>query len=495
MGMFGGRDKKREPETVQEAPKKEAASWDDGQLAALPKNATFFDALRTDAFMNHNTVENFVEFWAALRMKGSDDKWRVMHYMVYDLDQADGKFVTEQTSKHDVSFPEAVAIIAKQEYIAEKMMTHKEVDLAATYPPEKFPELRVHFFELEHYKRGANIEGIAFDDMNQPYRRVEGRVFSTATFKRSEVVKSILAIEQAGNVPSVQAKIEGGILSDIFATASDRTASFDNILKIGQVLSTMDEYVANVGAFYLSIQRAINRDDKFDRIEGLQPEEKADVLSRAEGLTPVRKNDAKPFPKIIDGLIPQMNSQLEAAKNLGVHVEPFQKFTAECELYANLLYASQNLAKLEKGFVSVNNSDSNLITQIRESVDKAQRKFLDLGGTQEQMDKLKAWVANPKKDPIPNWLPGFLTRYYEARGKVMQKVQDRQAGVTQVNTMSVDVKPPVTDQYNEAAKPSAPAAPSLLEPSNDNKGSQGPDFDKFKNVMGSNRPKPTGGQP
>ena len=497
MGMFGGRDKKREPESVQEAPpKKEAATWDDGMLSALPKSANFFDALRTDAFMNHNTVENFVEFWAALKVNEAEDKWRVMHYMIYDLDQKDGKFVSEQTTKHDVSFPEAIAAIAKQEYIAEKMMTHKELDLAATYAPEKFPELKVHFFDLEHYKRGANIEGIAFDDMNQPYRRVEGRIFANATFKRSEVVKSILAIEQAKDVPSVNAKIEGGILSDIFATASDRAASFDNILKIGQVLSAMDEFASQVGAFYLSIQRAINKDDKFDRIEGLQPEEKAEVLSHAEGLTPVRKNDAKPFPKIIENLIPQMNAQLETAKSLGVHVEPFQKFAAECELYANLLYASQNLAKLEKGFVSVNNSDSNLITQIRESVDKAQRKFLDLGGTQEQMDKLKAWVANPKKDPIPNWLPGFLTRYYESRGKVMQKVQDRQAGVSQVNTMSVDVKPPVTDQYNDAsAKPPSAAAPGMLDSSNDNKGSQGPDFDKFKNVMGSSRPKPTGGQP
>jgi hypothetical protein len=413
--------------------------------------------------------------------------------MVYDLDQKDGKFVSEAVTKGDVSFPEAVAIIAKQEYIAEKMATHKEVNLAATYPPEKYPELKVHFFDLEHYKRGANIEGIAFDDLNQPYRRVEGRVFASATFKRSEVVKSILAVEQAGNVPSVAAKIEGGILSDIFASASNRAATLDNILKIGQVLSTMDEFATQVGAFYLSVQRAINREDNFDRIEGLQPEEKKEVLSRAEDLVTVRKNDAKPFPKILDNLVPQMNAKLEAAKNLGVHVEPFQKFAAECELYANLLYASQNLAKLEKGFVSVNNTDANLITQIRESVDRAQRKFLDLGGTQEQMDKIKAWVANPKKDPIPNWLPGFLTRYYESRAKVMQKVADRQAGVSQVNTMTVDVKPPVSDQFNDTSNPSkSPATPSAQPAAtNDNsQGTQSPDFDKFKNIMGQNRPKP-----
>ena len=489
MSIFGGNDKKREPESVGE-PKKPAASWDDGTAAALPRKSTYFDKLRTTAFTNHNTVDNYVEFWAALKVNEQDDKWIVMHYMIHDLNQRDGKFVSEQASKKEVSFPEAVALLARSEYIATKMeVTHKDFDMETEYPASKYPELKIHYHDIEHYKKGANIEGIAFDDQNQPYRRVQGLVFASATFKRSEVVKSILAVDQAGTVPSVQAKIEGGILSDIFATASDRAATLDNILKIGQVLSTMDDFASQVGAFYLSIQRAVDRDDKFDRIDGLQPEEKKEVLERAEGLTPVRKNDAKPFPKIIDGLIPQMNAKLEEAKNLGVHVEPFQKFAAECEVYANLLYASQNRAKLERSFVSANNSDSNLITQIRDSVDKAQKKFLELGGTQEQMDKLKAWAADSKKDPIPKWLPGFLTRYYEARAKVMQKVQDRQAGVTQVNTMSVEVKPPVTDQYNDTTK-KPPSASVLDDTPRTDIGPNSPDFDKFKNVMGSTRPKP-----
>lgn len=493
MGIFGGNDKKRQPESVAEAPKKPVASWDDGAAAALPKNSTYFDALRTTAFTNHNTVDNYVEFWAALKVNEQDDKWRVMHYMVHDLNQRDGKFVSEQVSKTDVTFPEAVALLARNEYIATKMeVTHKDFDMETEYPASKYPELKVHYHDIEHYKKGANIEGIAFDDQNQPYRRVQGRVFASATFKRSEVVKSILAVDQASTVPSVQAKIEGGILSDIFATASDRAATLDSILKIGQVLGTMDDFAAQVGSFYISIQRALQREDKFDRIEGLQPDEKKEVLERAEEGAPVRNNDAKPFPKIIDGLIPEMNAKLEAAKNLGVHVEPFQKFAAECELYANLLYASQNLAKLERGFVSVNNSDANLITQIRDSVDKAQKKFLDLGGTQEQMDKLKAWVANPKKDPIPGWLPGFLTRYYESRAKVMQKVQDRQAGVTQVNTMTVDVKPPVTDAFNDATQ-KPPAGSVVDDAPRTESGPNSPDFDKFKNVMGSSRPKSSGG--
>lgn len=521
MGIFGGSDKGKKREVEAEAPKKEVPlkPLEDQVAQALPQRSTFFNAMRTNAFVNHNIVENYVEFWSALQVDAEQDKWRVMHYMVYDLDRKDGKFVSEQVTKQDVNFAEAVAQIAKAEYTASKLITHADFDVEVQYPPQLFPEMKVHFYDLEHYKKAANIEGIAFDEYNIPYRRVDGKIFQSATFKRSEVRDTILAVEQARDNEKVQAKIEGGILSDLFATASDRVSSLDNILKIGQVLSTMDNFATQVGAFYLAIQKATNdsyvgmrnsadprrKDEiekldasianlathgKFARIEGLTPEEKEDILNNAKGLVPSGMNEKNGFRKIIEEIIPDMYSSLESVKAQGVHVEPFQKFTAELELYANLLYASQNLAKLERGFASVSNSDTSLITEIRQSVDRAQKKFLDLGGTQDQMVKLKAWVANPKKDPIPGWVPGFLTRYYTSRAKVMQKVQDRQAGLTQVNTMTTEVKPPVTDEFNantlkqqvvndnkEQAQPAATA---------DNADS----LDKFTKVMGpSSRPK------
>ena len=489
---FGGKEKK--PEVVAEAPKKDA-SWDDHLDAALPQKAAFFDAMRSEAFVNHNLVENYMEFWAAIKVDAANDKWRVMHYMIYDLDRTDGKFVSEQATKQDVGFPEAVAFISRAEYTASKLMTHADFDVEKQYPAAQYPEMKVHFYDLPHYKQAANIEGIAFDEHGQPYRRIEGKIFANATFKRSDVAASILSIEQARNNEAVAAKIEGGILSDLFATAADRSASLNNILKIAESLSIMDDFANQVGGFYLAIQRAVKLDDKFDKIEGLSPDEKADALKRAQGKMPSNINDANAFNKILENILPQMNQTLQSAKNAGVHVEPFQKFTAECELYTNLLFASQNLAKLERGFVSASNSDTSLITQIRESVDKAQRKFIELGGTQEQMDKLKAWVATPKKEPVPNWVPGFLTRYYVSRGNVMKKVQERKAGVAQVKTFSADVKPPVTDAFNTGALQHQPVAETAAKPTSQPaaEGQTG-DFDKFRNIMNV-APKKPGSNP
>lgn len=510
MGFFG----KDKPEPV-ETPvvKPQNLILDDKAADALPRRSSFFNAMRTDAFVNHNIVENYVEFWAALQVDKDNDKWRVMHYMVYDLDRRDGKFVSEAVTKQDVSFAEAVAQIAKKEYTARGLITHADFDIEKQYPAAQFPEMKVHFYDLEHYKKAANIEGFTFGEYNTPRKRVEGRVINDDTYLRSEIGNSILAVEQARNHPQVQAKIEGGILSDLFATASDRAASLDNILKIGQVLSTMDGFADQVGGFYVAIQQALKesttelkgsarkdeaeRFDKalanlashadFARIEGLSPEEKADAVSRAKENAPGGRG-SNGFRKILDNLIPQMNSNLDEAKSLGVHVEPFQKFAAELELYTNLLYASQNLAKLERGFASASNSDTNLITEIRQSVDRAQKKFMDLGGTQDQMDKLKAWVANPNKDPIPGWVPGFLTRYYTSRGNVMAKVQDRQAGLRQVNTMSVEVKPPLLDDFNSAT-PKQPAANGNDKPVATPAASDNADnFEKYKNITGTSRP-------
>lgn len=512
MALFG-RDKKDETPAPVEKPLK---PLDDQVALALPQRSTFFNAIRTKPFVNFNLVENYVEFWTALQVDPAQDKWRVMHYMVYDLDKSDGKFVSEQVGKTDFNFAEAVAQIAKAEYTASKLITQADFDVEKQYPAAQFPEMKVHFYDLEYYKKAANIEGIAFDEYNVPYRRVEGKVFQSATFKRSEIRETILAVEQAADNAKVQAKIEGGILSDLFSTASDRNSSLDSILKIGQVLSTMDDFAAQVGGFYLAIQKAMkdtytgmratggtaSENERLDqqianlashgnfaRVEGLTPEEKTDVLEAAQGYVPQGMNAKNGFRKIIDDLIPQMNRTLESVKALGVHVEPFQKFTAEMELYANMLYASQNLAKLERGFSSVSNSDTSLITEIRESSERAKKKFLELGGTNEQLDKLNSWVANPKKEPIPQWVHGFLTRYYSSRAKVMERVQKRQAGVQQLNTMSADVKPPVTDQFNNSSD----------KPANDNKtaaqpaatagreGANAADFDKFKNI--ANQPK------
>lgn len=495
--MFGNNEK-TPAASVSDSFGKEAGSWDDKMADALPKYSAFFNAMRTDPFVNHNLIENYVEFWAAIQVNEAEDKWRVMHYMVYDLDKADGKFVSESVSKTDVTFPEAVFQLARAEYTNGKMLTHVDFDMAQKYPPEQYQELKVHFFDMEHYKVAANIEGIAFDEYNQPYRKVQGKIFADATFKRSEVVKSILSVEQARDNEKVRERIEGGLVSDIFNMAAKPDASLDDKLKIGQVISIMDRFAVEIGAVYLAIRTALKLDESMDRVAWLSPEDRKDLQERAKDSYGWNVSEKNACEVITKGILPRANELLKQAQGLGVHTEPFEKFVAECDLYAHLVYAAQNLAKLEKGFVNANNADIGLITEIRNSVDKAQTKFLDLGGTQEQMDKLKAWVAmysreekdaesskKTRENMIPAWLPSFMSRYYERRSDIMKKVQERNAGLRQIKAMSTQVKPPVTDAHNENKPPETPAGTQATPASDTKTGEEGIDFDKYKTLDGA----------
>lgn len=431
---------------------KRVESWQDGVSEASPKRALYHSVLRSQAYTSNNLTDNALEFWVALRTDPKADKWRVMHYKLFDMDQNDGKFKSTPVTEKDVSFMEAVAHLSSNEYVAKKQVMHTIVDMETQYPAASFPELRVHYYDIPHYKDAANVEGVAFDEYNAPYRRIDGKIFADATFRRSEVAKSILAVENPQNVEA-RPVMEAGILSDIFSTSSARAATLDGIIRMGECLSVMDGFASDIATFYMSIQRMLGQKETLDGLDGMTADERKTVSKQAAGSVEGSYDD------ILRYILPAAAEKLEQAEKLGVHVEPFSKFVAECEVYLHMLNASIRLPKLEKSLHSINNSDMDQVIKIQRSMLQAEQTFKRLGGTEEQVDQLKAWVANPSKDNIPGWLPGFLNRYYTSRGKVMANVQARNAKMRDVALMAAQVKPPVADPLaNAVANQPAPAA-------------------------------------
>lgn len=430
---------------------KRVESWQDGVSEASPKRALYHVALRTEGYVSNNLTDNSLEFWVALRTDPKADKWRVMHYKLFDMDQNDGKFKSTPVTEKDVSFMEALAHLSRNEYIAKKQVMHSIVDMNDKYPAADFPELRVHYYDIAHYKDAANVEGVAFDEYNDPYRRIEGKIFADATFKRSEIAKSILAVENPQNV-TARPVMEAGILSDIFSTSSARAATLDGIIRMGECLSAMDGFATDIATFYMSIQQILGQKPSLDAIEGMTVAERKTVSDQAA------RHVEGDYDTILRYILPAASEKLEQAEKLGVHVEPFNKFIAECEVYLHMLNASIRLPKLEKSLHSINNSDMDQVIQIQRSMQQAEQTFKRLGGTEEQVDQLKAWVANPSKDSIPGWLPGFLNRYYVSRGKVMANVQARNAKLRDVATLAAQVKPPVEDPLPQGAALPAPAS-------------------------------------
>ena len=429
---------------------KRVESWQDGVSEASPKRALYHTALRTQGYVSNNLTDNSLEFWVALRTDPKADKWRVMHYKLFDLDQNDGKFKSAPVTEKDVGFMEALAHLSRNEYIAKKQVMHTIVDMDTQYPAANFPELRVHYYDVPHYKDPANVEGVAFDEYNDPYRRVEGKIFADATFKRSEVAKSILAVENP-TTPNARPVMEAGILSDIFSTSSARAATLDGIIRMGECLSVMDGFAADIATFYMSIQKMLGQKETLDGLDGMTADERKAVTKQAAGSVEGSYDD------ILRYILPAAAEKLEQAEKLGVHVEPFNKFVAECEVYLHMLNASIRLPKLEASLHSINNSDMDQVIKIQRSMQQAEQAFKRLGGTEEQVDQLKAWVANQSKDNIPGWLPGFLNRYYTSRSKVMANVQARNAKLRDVALMAATVKPPVEDPLPAAAAQQTPA--------------------------------------
>ncbi len=451
MSPFGQSPKKTDksaPVAVERTP-----SWQDGVAAATPQRARYYDTLRTNAFINDKMGPSYLEFWAALQIDAKNDQWRVMHYKLFDLELDDGRFEAEVVTQKDVSFIEAVAQLSRLEYLAAKLIMHSATEMEKDYPPTKFPELRTHYFDITHFRHAANVEGIAFDEHHDPYRRLQGKIFSDATFRRSEVAQSILAADQARDAAAIN-KMEAGLLADIFTTSSTRPATLDGILRMGECLNIMDEFATDIAAFYCSVQLMLNIKPDLTGIDGLDAET-LKAVTRS-----VNFKYRKSYEAIKDDLLPTAAERLDEAEKKGVHVEPFRKFLAECEVYVHMLNSSIKLPMLEKSLMSASQADTNLLTEIQRSMALAQQKFLSLGGSEEKMDQIKAWIANPAKDDVPGWLPGFLTRYYTSRSKVMAKVQARTAQQRDVALMSTEVKPPLTDDLAEIkAREKKTAAP------------------------------------
>src|ERR1700722_12918149 len=120
----------KKKQNQQPAPAPETPPPSDNVPEALPQRSTYFKELRTDAFLNANTVQNFVEFWEAIKIDPANDRWRIMHYSLYDLDRADGRMDVEVSSKQDVDFKEAVRQLAMFQTLGENMLSHDRVDMA-----------------------------------------------------------------------------------------------------------------------------------------------------------------------------------------------------------------------------------------------------------------------------------------------------------------------------------------------------------------------------
>lgn len=435
MALFGKKDNKKDES--QTPAKRVLETYEDQAAGATPKQAVYFTSFRTDAYLNQNGVSDFVEFWAATQIAAGEDKWRLMRYMISGLDREEGDLTAELAHREDLSFLEAIAKIAQFDLMAKSLGTHKPFDLREEeYTASDYPELKTYYYAVENYRLVANIEGLAFDKANKIYRRVEGKVVVGGIFSREEIANSLTAAETARDNPRVQARMEQGILSDLFTAAADKNSSLERFLTVRQSLGLMDQFALNMCAFYLSVQKDLKLDDGLSEIQALPEEAKKEIAQRAKFSADKNSREV---------LLKSASFKLSEAKAQGAYVEPFEKHLKECELYNLLLTVVLERQRLTQNTRLPYSDVSASIASIQESVRVAKEKFIELGGREENYDRLQAWVSTDQSKHVPPFMVAWINRYYDVRARVMKKLDERENALRgqDLAVMATEVKPPL----------------------------------------------------
>lgn len=443
MGLFGPSKKEEEARKAAEAKKALTdltSNAVDNPANASPYESQWVTSMRTNAYLEKNPTGEMAVFWVAFKEAG--EKWRVMQYTF--LDDEDGG-LESKVIKQGVDFKAAVEALGTVELGWDGTPSFTKVDVTVKYPNEK--GLQSYITDVDYFQSAAEAEGFAFNQYMEPYRQIEGKVFENARIPLDNLRSAATA---GGSLPEdspTRLRMESGVLGDIFAMEAGRKASLDDMLKAYETLSKMDGFAEVFGSLYLSFQNIVGVDEKFGKVQGMSDEDKEKMYKKAAA-------KAGGHDAIEQDICPRMYQILGEAEGMGVNVEPWRKLTAECELYSHLLKASQIRSKMEASFLN-GSLDGDVVAQVRGSVEAAAEKFTQLGGTQEKVDKLKAWVADPKcAKNIPNWLPEFLTRYHTSRATVVRRAEERQKRLAfDVATMPGAVKPSTIVTINTGTPP------------------------------------------
>lgn len=405
------------------------SSQNKAEEAAL--RSSFFTAMRTRAFVTPDKPDTIM-LWVGIQTDAEKDEWRVMRYSFEDMHRADG-IIQSQILNNKTSFFDALAILGNHEFVSLNTLTPVDKEIEERYPGREFPEFDKYFREIEYFKVVGNINGVGFDRNATPHLTKDGFLFTDGRFMRGEVTDLIKVPETVRTNDFIRQKVGSSAVSDFSAVAAaPGRKPLENELMAAQVMWSLDQFSISVGVLYKSILKTLGvQDDDMSMVRFPSPAHKEEYLKLVEDEVPNGLSRDRGCDRILEDVIPEARDRLMQAKEeSGVFTKPYESFLAQCEVYVHLLNGAIKLARLTRSMENPHSTDISLVGKIKESVEKAETRFRELGGTEETTYRLRAWVQEVKErmeafdrgekkavdaDIIPAWLPAHLSRYFAQR--------------------------------------------------------------------------------
>lgn len=392
-------------------------------LQSLPQQSKYYTSFRTDAILNKTmSGDDFVEFYAAVQL--TPDRWRLMQYSFYDVKNPEDSFTSKIVG--DMSFPEAVYEISQQETVLDgkikvgDLQVYERFDLSEEkFPPQDHKILRDHFFNLTHYEKACYAEGIVFDALGDPQGRHEGLIITNARFNNQKLEQGISENDNAEQSAPEGPAMKEGLLSEIFYGVSTK-GDLEESLKTYEAIHEMNSVAKSIAAYYINLQEFVGETPSMDAVSALPADGRQALLDEAKQVSAHLCYEDDDFVTRAEKILEYAEGKLDAVKEKGYYTEPFELMVGECRVTSHLFNAQKMMNRLRENFSTSGDGNVNVLSDVRDSTERAIDSFRELGATEHMIDKARARVMTGDTLKMPKYLSQFLNRYYTSRDKILK---------------------------------------------------------------------------
>lgn len=381
---------------------------------SLPARARFFDACRTRAVVFHGFAEyDEVRFHVAVCTDRDAELWRIMSYSFLDAGNPEDTF-TASVAKDGLTFPQAMMQIAQLEMLLDNAFKHEDFTPFEAYdlngdrfPPEEYPALKQHYFDVNHYVDTCHVEGISFDQRGRPHGRRAGLVVTNASFKASELS---LAFSRAA-----QPAGEGVLDEMLRAVIAGRNG--EETLKALEVVTEMDMVVGDIAVAYAALESlaAGNPNPDFGFLLCLENTARQRLAADAAAM-------AEKYLAGGDSPVTRAYGRLKGMAAKGIFTDDVEMVVAQCEVSLLVQRGAKVAEALKQSFATAADRE------------KVLEDFAAVRRLAEQADEALRARGFPQRvsaeDVRTRLIPDFMQRYYAKRRDFAQGLDEKRAPST-----------------------------------------------------------------